>query len=376
VLPAAGPARTRPRHWLLLLSFVVCVLLPLAGAAWYLWTRAADQYASTVGFSVRREEVSSAIELLGGITALSGSSSSDTDILYEFLQSQKLVADIDAEMDLRSIWSRPRATDPVFTFDPDGTIEDLVAYWPRMVRISYDGGSGLIEIRVLAFDPADATRIATEIFDRASEMINDLSAIAREDALRYAREELETAVERLKTAREAVTEFRNRNQLVDPAIDLQAQAGLIGTLQAQLAEAMIEVDLLSDTTSASDPRLIQAQRRVEVIEARLAAERDKLGLGTPDQQGEVLAQLVGEYERLSVDREFAERSYTAALAAYDAAQAEARRKSRYLAAHILPTTAESPRYPQRAMLLGLAGLFLFLTWAILALVIYSLKDRR
>ena len=58
------------------------------------------------------------------------------------------------------------------------------------------------------------------------------------------------------------------------------------------------------------------------------------------------------------------------------ALAEAKRKSRYLAAHVLPTRAELPRYPRREMILTVISLFLFLTWAIVVLVTYSLKDRR
>jgi capsular polysaccharide transport system permease protein len=380
VLPVARPARMRRRHWLALLSFLLCVGGPTGITAWYLWTHAADQYASTVGFSVRREEGGSALELLGGITALSGSSSSDTDILYEFLHSQKLVADMDAALDLRSIWSLPGQSwqdgDPWFSFAPEGTIEDLVAYWKRMVQISYDSGSGLIEVRVLAFRAEDATRIAQAILDRSSVTINELNAIAREDGIRHAREELDVSVERLRTARAAVTQFRNEHQLVDPTIDLQTQAGLIGTLQGQLAEALIDVDLLRDTTSENDPRLVQALRRVEVIEERIAEERAKMGVGSGAEEGNAFAEIVGDYERLQVDREFAQQAYVASLAAYDGAQAEARRQSRYLAAHILPTTAESARFPDRTLLTGMVGLFSFLAWAILLLMVYSFRDRR
>lgn len=354
---------------------MLLVLAPAALVGWYLWERAADQYASTVGFSVRTEEVGSAVEFLGGITDLSGSSSSDTDILYEFLQSQTLVADINAEVNLYEMWTKPQ-NDPWFALEEGGTIEDLHAYWDRMIKITYDAGAGLIEVRVLAFAPEDATRVAEALFDRSSAMINNLSAIAREDAIRYSREELATAVERLKVAREAVLRFRNENQLVDPSQDTQVQAGLLGTLQAQLAEALIELDLLRDTTRANDPRLTQAQRRVEVIEQRIEAERQKMGLAGGEDTGAAFAELVSEYERLVVDREFAEGTYTSALAAFDAAQAEARRKSRYLAAHIAPTRAESSRFPDREMLLALTALFLFLTWAIITLVAYALKDRR
>ncbi len=374
VRPPVAPIHVRRRHWMVLFSFLVFVAVPAAVVAWYLWERAVDQYASTVGFSVRKEEVGSAVEILGGITELSGSSSSDTDILYEFLQSQTLVADIDTAVDLRAMWTKPE-NDPFFALEEGGAIEDLLDYWDGMVKITYDSSAGLIEVRALAFDPDDATAIAQALFDRSSEMINNLSAIAREDAIKYAREELETAVERLKIAREAVLRFRNENQLVDPSQDTQVQAGLLGTLQAQLAEALIDLDLLRDTTRANDPRLTQAQRRVEVIEHRIDAERRKMGLGDDTQVGEAFANLVSEYERLVVDREFAERSYTSALIAYDASQAEARRKSRYLAAHILPTHAETSRFPERQMLLLLATLFLFLIWAIGTLVVYSIKDR-
>lgn len=373
--PAAIVAQPKARHWGLVAGFLLIVFLPAALTAWYLWERAVDQYASTVGFSVRTEETTSPIELLGGISALSGSGSSDADILYEFIQSQELVARVDRQLDLGAIWSKPE-NDPLFSYDPDGTIEDLVAHWGRKVQIYYDGGSGLIEIRVLAFDPTDATRIAEVLFSESSDMINALNDAARADALRYASQERDSAIQRLKDARTAVTAFRNRTQIVDPSIDMQAQAGLLGNLQAQQAEALIELDILAASTRPGDTRIEQAERRVTVIEARIQEERRKLGIGSGTQGGEVFADLVGEYERLAVDREFAEQAYVGALAGYDAALADAGRQSRYLAAHVLPTKAERALYPQRLQIFGIVTLFLVLGWAIACLVFYSLRDRR
>lgn len=375
----AAQAHLARRHWGGLISCVALVLLPVLVSAWYLWTRAADQYASYVGFSVRTEEVGSAIELLGGVTTLSGSSSSDPDILYKFLHSQELVAAVDAQLDLRRIWGRADpSVDPVFAYHGPGTIEDLVAHWQRMVAISYDSGSGLIDLRVLAFVPEEAQAIARVVFAESSAMINALSALAREDAIGYAREELAQAEARLKAARLALNGFRNRTQIVDPSIDAQGQMGLLSTLQAQQAEAMIALDLLRETTRAGDSRILQGERRIAVIKARIAEERRKLGLGGGAGQGDarVFADLVGEYETLVVDLEFARQSYTAALAAYDAARNEARRQSRYLAAHVHPTLAEQAEYPRRALLLGAIALFAGLFWATTVLVGYALRDRR
>jgi capsular polysaccharide transport system permease protein len=373
--PAARRARLRPRHMALILSFVLCVLLPGAVTSWYLWARAADQYASTLGFSVRKENVSSALELLGGIASISGSSSADTDILYDYMHSQKLVAEIDADLDLRKLWSKPQS-DPIFAYTAPGSIETLMDFWQRQVQVTYDNTTRLIEIRVLAFDPDDAQRIATLLFDKSTAMINRLNDAAQADALRLAGGERDSAEARLKSARAAVTDFRNRTQSVDPAADMQNQAGLLANLQSQLAQALIDSDMLTASTRNTDIRGEQAALRIKVIEDRIAAEREKLGLGANGDTSAVYATLVGDYERLSIDREFAETAYRAAQLAYEAAQADARRQTLYLAAHIAPTLAETAQFPRRQMILGTAMMFLCLAWSIAAMVYYSVRDRR
>lgn len=377
VPPPVAKSRLRFRHLGVAFGFLLMVVVPVLVGGWYLWARASDQYASYAGFSVRTEEASSAMDLLGGLGALSGSSSSDTDILYKFIQSQGLVATIDAQLDLRSLWGKVDPDqDPVFGYHGPGTIEDMLDYWGRMVKVYNDSGTGLIDLEVRAFAPEDATKIAKAVYAESSAMINRLSAIAREDAIRYSREELATAVGRLKIARAALTEFRNRTQIVDPAADIQGQVGLLSSLQFQLAETLIEADILHQTTREGDPRITQAERKIAVIEARMTAERRKLGIGGEGEGANAFATLIGEYESLVVDQQFAEQSYTVALASFDGAQAEARRQSRYLAAHIAPTKAEKAEYPQRGVLLFLLGLFSFLIWTVLTLVAYSLKDRR
>ncbi len=373
--PPAEPTRPRVRHMGVFGTFLLGVVLPFALAAWYLFAVAVEQYASTVGFSVRKEEVASPIELFGGIADVASTGSSDSDILYEFIQSQEMVAALEARLGLSGLFSKPDF-DPVFAYDPTGTIEDLLEYWSRVVRISYDTSTELIEVRVLAFTPEDARDIATAIFDESALLVDELSAIAQADTITFAKDEVDRAVERLKSAREAMTEFRSRTQIVDPSADLQGQMGLLSTLEQQLAEALISADLLRESTRASDPRITQAERRIEVIEARIEDERRKLGVGAGAGAGEDYATLLAEYERLAVDRQFAEQAYTAALATYDQALAEARRKSRYLAAYIRPTLAEASKFPKIEELLAITGFVLLAAWGICVLIYYSVRDRR
>lgn len=355
------------------------MIAPLAGTIYYLYTIAEDQYASSFGFAVRSEEIDAAQSLLGGLssTLTGGNSSSDTDILYEFIKSQTMVETIDADLDLYALFSRPEQ-DPVFAFDADGSIEELVEYWQRMVTISYATGSGMLQIKVKAFTPEDAHGVAQAIVTESGRMINELSAIAREDATRYAREDLETAVTRLKNAREALTRFRSETRIVDPNADLQGQMGLLNSLEEQLATAIIELNLLMDTARDNDPRVEQASRRIEVIQSLIEKERAKFGMGgtTRMDDGRDYSTLVGEFERLMVDVEYAQESYLAAQTVLDTAQAEAQRQSRYLATFIKPSLPQSSQYPEREILSLFAFGMLFLIWAIGVLIYYSLRDRR
>ncbi len=378
VLPVAEPAKMRKRHWGMVLSFVLMVLVPLALMIIYLWSWAEDQYSSTIGFTVRSEEGGAASQMLGGLAQIAGATTAaDSDILYEYIQSQAIVQAVDQEIDLRTHYSQYWPRDFAFSIWPDATLEDLVWFWGRIVRISYDRSSGLTEVRVLAFDSETAERIAREIVSNSQTLINDLNVQAREDAMGYARQDVQEALERLKSAREAMTQFRTRTQIVDPAADIQNRMGVMANLQQQLAQALIEGDLLRETVSISDPRATKAQREIEVIRNRIAIERQTFATDSTENGalGEDYPSLIAEFESLSVDREFAEQTYRVALAALDLARDKVVRRSRYLATYVEPTRATESEFPRRYVLTALAALFLVMVWSILALVYYSIRDR-
>jgi len=378
VRPVAGPAKLKKRHWGLITSFLFLTVIPFVATVAYLFTVAEDQYHSIAGFTVRSQEQGGANELLGGLADFAGASTaSDSDILYEFIQSQEMVESVNQAVDLRTHYSQYWPNDWVFSIWSDASQEDLIWYWNRMVGVSYDASTGLIEVQVKAFDAQMAKRISSEIVAISQARINELNLQAREDAMRYAQDDLDEAIERLKNAREAITEFRTRSQIVDPETDIQTRMGVMTSLQQQLASVLVEYDLLRGTSSENDPRIREAQQRIEVIRDRIAIERRNFASSSTETGGvsQDYPSLIAEFERLTVDRQYAEQAYTAALTALETARDEANRQSRYLATYIKPTLAQASEYPQRLILTGLAALFLLLFWSILALVYYSIRDR-
>ena len=328
---------------------------------------------------MRSEELGGAAAgLLGALTQAGGGSASDTDILFDYIRSQEMVAAVDKRLDLRRIYNRAAPRDFFFTLGDDASIEALTAEWNRMVTVDFESHAGIIHVRANAFTPEDATAIARVILEESSALVNRLSEQAREDAVRFSSEELARIEEDLKIQRGRLADFRRENRLVDPSADVAGQMGLLSALQGELAKAMVERDQLLSFVGKDDQRVIQADRRIDAIETRIDAERGMLGTSPGSEAGSEtgLADVVGTYEELKVDLEFANAAYTQAMAAHAAARAEARRQSRYLAAHVLPTAADQSLYPHRALLAGLALLFLTLGWGIMMLVYYNVRDSR
>ena len=352
--------------------FLAFVALPTLATGGYLFGVAQDQFASTAGFAVRSEETSTALGMLSGLsglTSVSGTVASDSNILYEYIQSQEMALRVDARLNLRRIYALP--DDPVFALDPTTSVEGLTRFWRRVVTVDYDHSTGLITLSAHAFTAADARAVAQAVIEESSIKVNALTEVARTDATRYAEADLDLAATRLSAARVALTQFRSSSQIVDPADDIRGQMGIVHTLEAQKAAAMVDLNLVGPAAQANDPRIVNAQRRIEVIDKLIAQERARFG-----GEGDTYSTKLGEFERLGVEREFAERAYVAALTAHDNAKAEAQRKSRYLATYVAPTLAETAEYPRRATLTATVFGFTLLLWGIALLVYYSLRDRR
>ena len=374
VAPTVNAAQMRPRHYGVIALFLFCVIVPTISYSWYLWTRAADQYESDVGFGSRTEEAPSTFDFFGALGGSTQSGSKDMDILNQFIISQELVAKIDADLDLKAIWSKAD-NDPLNGFNEDGTIEDLVTYWQRMVLVNYDNGTGLMNLRVFAFDPQDAQNIASAVLTESTNIINQLSKTAQDDTTRYSKDALAATEAKLTEARLAVLDFQVRNNIVDPSNVVANQLSVVSTLNQQLASAQIDFDMLSGTVPATDPRLAQLSRRLEVIRNRITEEQAKVG-ATADSNSPGFAKLMADFERLRVDQDFAQAAYLPARAAHEQALTDAQQKTRYLAAYVAPTLAEAPTAPNRPQTAALTALIGFLIWSVLVLTYYALRDRR
>jgi len=369
--PAVGRAVWNRKHTLMVASFLLLFALPAAAVATYMFMIAKDQYVSEVSFVVRDEE-SQNVGLLAGIgLSQVGNATTDAQILYKYLRSANFVSQLDQQIDLRAIFTKPEG-DPVFALHEGSNLEELVAYWRKMITISVDSASGMTEIQVRAFDAADAHLIAEGIHDAAGQLVNSISDEARTNVVRYAERDLAQTEERLADARVALARFRDEYKLIDPQETIATNATIVTSLSQELTEAMIQLETLRQQGTA-DVRLDQAEMRVAVIQQRIEQEQQSY-VGGPE--GDVtFSSIVDQYTTLQLDLELAGQSYSLALAGVEAARSKSQQDTRYLATFVQPTLPETATRPRRFMITLLAVTFIFIGWISIVLIGYSNRDR-
>ncbi|WP_376875107.1 hypothetical protein [Albirhodobacter sp. R86504] len=304
VIEIAKPATMKLRHHRIIQSFFILVFIPTLLSAIYLWGFAKDKYVSSMSFSVRTESMQSATDLLGGLSSITGSSSSDVDILTQFIESGDLIETVKETIDIAEVFSSAWPVDFVFAFNPEGQFEDLQEYWRSSVLTSTT--NGIVTLSVTTYDPQSSYDITNAIYEASRDLINRLSEEAHSDATRFSREELRLAEARLTKAREEMTNYRLQAQIIDPNATLEAQMGILTNLQSQLAEADIQRALLTRTGSGTGPRIDEIDRKTAAIKAQLEIEQNKFARGGKGPGGEDYATVFARYEALASDMEFSQ----------------------------------------------------------------------
>ncbi|MEM9223430.1 MAG: hypothetical protein AAGB11_13635 [Pseudomonadota bacterium] len=339
---------------------------------------ASDQYATNSAFAVRGAASSSAAVDLGSLFSL-GTGAVDTEtadsyILQEYILSREVVEILVAEANFLEIYSRPSA-DPYYRLNPELPIEELVKYWQIMCQVEFDDETGIINMVVRAFRPADAEQITRKVLEKSEELINELSLRAREDSLKSARREVELAEGRFADSRKSVAGYRGSEREIDPSAVAAAQQGLVGELEGVLAMRQSELTALRSTMSDNSPRVLYVRNQINALERQIARERLSVAVAEEGQNQPVLTERLSRYEELLAEREFAERAYVSALAALEAARIEALKQQRYLAVFVTGAAPEESTYPKALRWTLIVFGALFIIWGVFALIAAAVRDR-
>jgi capsular polysaccharide transport system permease protein len=360
--PGLAAGARRLRGWLVgLLLF-----LPTLVAGVYFGLVATDRYVSEAHFVVRSATRSSVGSGFAAFLQMAGISRSqdDTFAVHDFIGSRDAVVQLMEKLPLAEIYGRPEA-DALSAY-PNiyyrSTIEELHKYLKSRIAVIYNANTGISTLQVEAFRPEDAPRVADALLELSENVINRMNTRIRDDGVRLALEEVKRSEERAIAAQLAITDFRNREVILDPGRSSVHVVELIARLSAELSNVTA---LIAEVTasSPSSPQLPPLERRAAAMREQIALERARI---TDASDG--LAQKIAHYEHLTLEREFANRSLGSAFAALDTARSEARRQQLYLERIAGPSTADKAEMPRRlvnvASVFAINVILLMIAWLI------------
>ncbi|HEV7159128.1 MAG TPA: chain-length determining protein [Caulobacteraceae bacterium] len=354
--------------------FLILVAAPTVLAAIYYGLIAAPIYVSEARFIVRsptQPAMTGVGALLQG-AGLGGFAGGDGNVyaVHAYIMSRDAVADLEQHHDLRAILARPKL-DFLARFPRPfqrANFEDLYREYPRFVSVGNDPLTGISDLKVEAFRPQDAHALAVALLDGGERVVNRLNDRAAADAVADARRQVGESEDRVAAAEGALTGFRNRERLIDPSKSGLAGMEVTGKLQLQLDTLKADRAALAASAAAS-PQLAVMDRQIHAFEGQLAAEQAKMAGDNSS-----LAPKIGQYERLTLEREFSAKELTEASTALALAREEARRKRLYLERVVPPNTPDTALLPKRVYSIAMVFITTLLIWATVVLVIAGLKE--
>ena len=374
VLPPLPRRRGRLQALLHRYRMILLVIgLPMLIASTYFLLVATPQYQSEARFLVRtRSGGPTASSALGSLLTSAGFTSSNEDALaiVDFIKSRDALDGVQRTLNLVEIWRRPEADLVARLWDSDPPAERLLKYYKRMVNVSHDSSSGTVTLSVRAFRTEDAQAVAEALLTLSEGLVNKLGDRARENTLNVARAEVTRAEQRVIAAREAVTDFRVRERLVDPASEAKASLEIVAKLEATLTQARAELIEKTAYLRPGNPELRNVQNRIDALERQIAIERARI---TADGQQSLPQQLAG-YERLLLEREFADKQLASATASLETARVDAQRQALFLARVVEPNMAQEAEYPKAGFILGSLFAILCVLYAMGWLVVAGVRE--
>ena len=351
--------------------FLLTVVVPTALAILYFGLFASDIYVSESRFVVRSPDKPAASGL-GVLLKSAGFSNAGDEIFaaHEFVKSRDALKDLNRNGAVAIAYGNGGVS--IFDrFNPlglSGSFEDLYAYYRRKVSVEYATTSSITTLIVRAYSPQDAERFNRQLLERSEELVNRLNNRGRTDMVQFATQEVVEAKIAAREAALSLARFRNARGIIDPEKQATMQLQMVSKLQDELIGARTQLQQLR-SMAPENPQIPILEVRISSLSREID---EQLGLVAGSRRS--LSASAAQFQRLELEREFADRRLAAAMNSLEEARNDARRKQAYVERIVQPSLPDEAVEPKRlrgilaTLLLGLVA------WAVLKMLLAGIRE--
>ncbi len=352
------------------------VAMPTTISSVYYAFIASDRYYVQTDFIVKSIQGSSQTGGLSSLFQTFGITRAEDQsyAVIDFILSRDAVKAIDKEHPLRQIFSKDKADYFAkfpywWEFWRGDNFEALYDYYSWKVEAWYQSSKGgIITLTVIAFSPEDAKTLSDLLLHQGELLINRMNERANADAITFAQKELGRAEKMVLDAHQRITDFRNKELMLDPLADSVRELDLIGALTLELADAQRQLNE-NLQSSPSNPTIQSLNVRIKALNDQISAQKLKIA-----GQDTSLAGKIAVYERLMLESQFADGNLSAAFITMQAAQQNAWRQQLYIETIASPILPDEANEPESTRCVAAVFVVTFIIFSLLWLVISTAKE--
>jgi len=354
--------------------FFIALAIPTLCAFLYFTFLASPMYISQASFAVRKADGNA--PAASGITAAmlgssGGLAGTDPFIINDYIQSLDIVQDIDRELNLVKHYTA-RSHDVISRLWQKPTQDELLKYWRWIMVPQLSRDTGIISVEARAYSPEMAQKIAQAVLVRSEALVNAMNDRSRNDAVELAHKEVQRAEGRVKTAQVALKEFRDMHATLDPKTTAAGLQDIVVKLETEATTLRTKIAETSSYMRPNTPVLKAYRQRLAAVEEQLAREKQRVA-GTSAAQNNI-SSLVGDYEELSREAEFAQQQLVSAMGSLETARVQQATQSRYVVAYQQPTLPDESLYPRPLLFTLYTFLGTLITLGLLSLIWASIRE--
>ena len=305
--------------------------------------------------------------LMGG-----GSGNGDMLLLRDFMLSVDMMVIVEKELGFKSHYTGSEI-DYFSRLAGNVTQEELHTYYNNRVSVELDEYAQVLRIKVEAFNPEMARDIVNLLLSEGEALMNSMGKRLAEEQVEFLQRQVEDLRIRFEESQHALIVYQNEQGLVSPTGTVESISSVVAQLEAELSALKIRKASLLSFQSVNSPEIIRTQSEIKALTEQINVERRRM----TQESGDALNVVSAQYQMLELKAQFAQESYSAALAALETTRIEAARKLKQVSILQSPTYPEYPVQPRRlynATVFAVVMIFLSLIVQMLQLIIRDHRD--
>jgi capsular polysaccharide transport system permease protein len=352
--------------------FVLTVLVPTCIAILYYGFFASDVFISESRFLVRSPQHPMQGGFVGQLLQGSGitHSQDDTYSVHDYILSRDALRELDAKLGVRKAFTSKKV-DPINRFAGlswDDSFERFYLYYGKHVGVEYDTASSISTLTVRAFTAQDAERINDLLLQMSERLVNTLNERSRQDLIRYAADEVKIATDKATATAVALFEYRSKHEIFAPDQQAALQLESVSKIQEELITAEAQLAQVQKL-SPNNPQIAGLESRIQTLRHAIETEAAKV----TSANGSFSAR-APNFERLTVESEFADKQLGVALADLETARSEALRQQLYLERLVQPNLPDKAMEPRRFRSMFTVLLVGMIAWGVVSLLIAAIRE--